>query len=249
MQINRIAEVKKLKLSIEGLKIDLDAKRVTLGKGSTGFNGLVSRMINSVMDMVRGKEEDVSLSNPEEVPCVGDIESCEEHRKNLKDMNNLKVDIRDIENEIKSKESKIDELNNSISQYLPGEQAAYHALQDTCLEYLDGPYVSNYKYPDQFYRYTYKYCWFKNIDQNNLLLGSFDKSSWIIKDGRMKFENGAKCHNGPIRHVIVQLVCSPVEEIISIAEPNMCEYFLKIGTASFCEILPGDRHENVDDEL
>ena len=73
-----------------------------------------------------------------------------------------------------------------------------------------------------------------------MLLGKFDEKSWNIKDGRMKFEDGEKCYNGPIRHVIVQLVCSPEEKIISIAEPNMCEYFMEIGTSSFCEILPGD---------
>ncbi|KAJ3363987.1 hypothetical protein HDU91_002791 [Kappamyces sp. JEL0680] len=58
-------------------------------------------------------------------------------------------------------------------------------------------------------------------------MGTFEPERWNIKDGRMHFGNGQKCWNGPERSVTVQLFCSPDEKIISIAEPNMCEYFME----------------------
>jgi hypothetical protein len=185
-------------------------------------------MIQKVIDTIGGEEEVLLLSNQEE--------QCTEDSSNQELCNVTKQNMKEIRNGIKTMDTRIEELTKSLNMDSAGEEEAYYALRDSCLEYPVAPY-------------TYKYCWFNDIKQNYLLLGSFDKESWIVKDGRMKFENGEKCYNGLIRHVIVQLVCE--EKIISITEPNMCEYFMEIGTASFCEILPGDQEaeENHHNEL
>ena len=50
----------------------------------------------------------------------------------------------------------------------------------------------------------------------------------------MSFTQGTKCWNGPARSAVVQMECGPEDEILSVAEPETCEYVLRLATPSVC---------------
>lgn len=67
--------------------------------------------------------------------------------------------------------------------------------------------------------------------QDNTILGKF----LSIHDNKLYYENGSKCWNGPHRSAVVELVCGLKSRIISISEPEKCEYLIQLASPIACE--------------
>lgn len=82
-------------------------------------------------------------------------------------------------------------------------------------------------------------------------LGTWDR--WGGTDPKniyttMVFANGAACWNGPQRSMHVQLECGLDTKVLSVAEPNRCEYVATMQTPSACQVKDAAA-SNVHDEL
>lgn len=47
-------------------------------------------------------------------------------------------------------------------------------------------------------------------------------------------EDRAKCWNGPMRSATVDLKCGKENALVSISEPEKCEYFFKVTSPALC---------------
>lgn len=62
-------------------------------------------------------------------------------------------------------------------------------------------------------------------------------SGWVQEDKYkiMRFTNGAQCWNGPQRTMQVNMKCGTENKVISVWEPNKCEYEMEMTTPAVCE--------------
>lgn len=228
-----IAKSKLADKQVEAIEKESQTSSKPVGGGG-GFDGLIKTISDAFKGLFGsdggGKEE---APKQEKVPeeCDAECESAkkakqEEADKKLMDAQAAQTNAKA---ELTSQEEKIKSLKEELTGQ-NGPDDVYLALRNTCLSMDEG-------------EYTYEFCYFGGIKQGYTILGRFDQSQWQINDGHMVFTNGDACWNGPIRMTKVQLECSEKEQILSIAEPNMCEYFMRIGSSAFCTILPEDRQE------
>ncbi|CAG8502938.1 18603_t:CDS:10 [Acaulospora morrowiae] len=136
------------------------------------------------------------------------------------------------EEEKKNLESKIEDINNKLSKDY-GSQEEFAKLDGECFERNTG-------------EYTYSVCMFgaatqkSNNDHTSTHLGNFEK--WIGAESKddpayytkQIYENGIRCWNGPERSVKLQLECGVENKIISVSEPEKCEYYIKMITPAVC---------------
>lgn len=74
--------------------------------------------------------------------------------------------------------------------------------------------------------------------------------SWNEKEGvevgspeyysRMHYTNGQKCWNGPTRSVTLDFTCGTENAILSVAEPEKCEYLLTGTSPALCRPVDGE---------
>nr|CCA24761.1 glucosidase 2 subunit beta putative [Albugo laibachii Nc14] len=106
-----------------------------------------------------------------------------------------------------------------------GPQREFSLLRNGCLKSHVGSY-------------TYKFCAFQEVLQDQVNLGSF--TNWDHSTDpeaqytKMLFGGGAKCWNGPERSTVVELICGTTEEILSVDEPRTCEYRMVVSTHAAC---------------
>lgn len=63
-------------------------------------------------------------------------------------------------------------------------------------------------------------------------------SNWVGKDyNTQMYTGGTKCWNGPDRSVKLIMTCGTVNEIVSVNEPEKCEYVFKMQTPAVCAVL------------
>ena len=62
------------------------------------------------------------------------------------------------------------------------------------------------------------------VEQSGTLLGMFSK--WAREDGELRlfYEGGVRCWGGEARAAKVRVQCGAQNEIISVTEPNRCQY-------------------------
>ncbi|KAG9030475.1 hypothetical protein FRB95_003925 [Tulasnella sp. JGI-2019a] len=147
------------------------------------------------------------------------------------------------ERQLKTDEEARDKL---FSPTWYGKDGEWRKLDGTCLSKDTG-------------EYTYSVCLFgsatqkSNRDgaQNNL--GTF--SSWStspsVSPGQYEYytqqiyNRGAQCWNGPQRSVVLHLSCGTENELLSISEPEKCEYHFVGKTPALC--LPLEKEEGKDE--
>ncbi|KAG8888763.1 hypothetical protein FRB98_006891 [Tulasnella sp. 332] len=151
--------------------------------------------------------------------------------------------LSSAEHSLKNDEEARDKL---FSPTWYGKEGEWKKLDGTCLSKDTG-------------EYTYSVCLFgsatqkSNRDgaQNNL--GTF--SSWSTSPSvspgeydyytQQLYNNGAQCWNGPKRSVVLHLSCGTENELLSISEPEKCEYHFVGRTPALC--LPLDKEEGKDE--
>ncbi|ORY27327.1 glucosidase II beta subunit-like-domain-containing protein [Naematelia encephala] len=126
-------------------------------------------------------------------------------------------------------------LGKMKDQY--GPDAEWKKLDGTCIEKGAGGYV-------------YELCFFGRVNQKSpggptTHLGTFTEWNKSAPPGsyeyftRQKYLNGAKCWNGPMRSATIDIQCGTTNEILSISEPEKCEYHLKATSPALCWPLDG----------
>ncbi|KAF8324464.1 endoplasmic reticulum protein [Cantharellus anzutake] len=139
--------------------------------------------------------------------------------------------LRQSQDQLKQNEDDLDKLFDPAHF---GKQGEWKKLDGECIEKDIGDY-------------TYSLCFFDSAHQksrnggsNNL--GSF--SSWNespsaafgtqIYYSQQNYKGGARCWNGPERSVHVELSCGTENALLSVSEPEKCEYHYVATTPALC---------------
>ncbi|KAF9544856.1 hypothetical protein EC957_011586 [Mortierella hygrophila] len=141
-------------------------------------------------------------------------------------------------NDASEKQSKVQEGIRDIERKLNmdfGPDETFAQLVDNCFDFKDT-------------EYTYSICLFGDANQSShssTHLGNFSGWEGDNYDIQM-YTGGAKCWNGPERSVKLVMSCGTKTEIVSVAEPEKCEYLFKLQTPAVCPV-PQDEAEDEGD--
>ncbi|KAJ3328703.1 hypothetical protein HDU76_009450 [Blyttiomyces sp. JEL0837] len=187
-------------------------------------------------DVVQGRANLAASVNQTSVTEV----QLEAATESLSASNAARTAYNDAYSNLSSKQNELRDLQAKDSlDYGPDNGMA--VLDDKCLEF-DTP------------EYVYELCFFSESRQrsktgSSTSLGSW--SGWTGKDLRAfsgkdlkyteaKFTNGQTCWNGPARSMTVTLDCGAQNAVLSVSEPNKCEYVARVTTPGLCESLEAD---------
>ncbi|GAA5975399.1 hypothetical protein JCM11641_004253 [Rhodosporidiobolus odoratus] len=149
--------------------------------------------------------------------------------------------------EIREQEKKLDEAKKALEKDW-GRDWEWKKLDGDCVELNAG-------------EYTYSVCFFGEAQQksnyNNMRtsLGRFERWSEQAAEGseafyeKQVYANGQRCWNGPARSAKVDLVCGTSNALLSVIEPEKCEYLFKVSTPAVCFPPNAAEEQQVKDEL
>lgn len=137
-----------------------------------------------------------------------------------------------LNNQYKSLEKKLRELNDSIGGSDGkkfGPNGELYSLRDSCHSVEMG-------------KYTYEVCIFGKAKQKEGGSGGTDLGKWIDptvdeESGQRvwQWENGAKCWNGPKRSATVYVTCGLENKLLSADEPETCKYVMQMESPIACD--------------
>ncbi|KAI0363840.1 endoplasmic reticulum protein [Pilatotrama ljubarskyi] len=135
----------------------------------------------------------------------------------------------------KEKDDKERELSRLFDPEWYGPDGEWKKLDGTCLSKEVGDYI-------------YEVCLFDEARQkpvkggSTFSLGRFE--SWNNVPGvekgspeyyrKQRYTRGAKCWNGPQRSVTLDMSCGTENAVLSVAEPEKCEYEFKVTSPALC---------------
>ncbi|KAG8767176.1 hypothetical protein FRC15_005878 [Serendipita sp. 397] len=142
-----------------------------------------------------------------------------------------------VSNQLRNTESRISEEEKALTKLSDpewfGADGAWKKLDGNCLSYDTG-------------EYTYEVCIFGQATQKSNNGGSQNSlgrfSSWNTSApvgspeyySRQVYKHGARCWNGPERSITVDLVCGTENALLSVSEPEKCEYRVTGTTPALC---------------
>ncbi|ODV85380.1 hypothetical protein CANARDRAFT_7496 [[Candida] arabinofermentans NRRL YB-2248] len=135
--------------------------------------------------------------------------------------------IDKLNKELKSNQKKLSSVEKELEKdYGPDDLLL--ALEKRCMLNKIGDY-------------DYKLCFDGKAEQINdggmsTNIGSFDRIEVNQETGKltMYYERGSKCWNGPTRKAVVEVECGIEDRIISVTEPEKCEYNFRIESVIAC---------------
>ncbi|RIA98631.1 glucosidase II beta subunit-like-domain-containing protein [Glomus cerebriforme] len=151
------------------------------------------------------------------------------------------------EEEKKNIENDLEEINKKLAKDY-GTKREFAKLDDECFNHDAG-------------EYTYTVCMFgkatqkSNKDHASTHLGYFKK--WIGAESKgdykyytaQLYDHGTRCWNGPDRSVKLYLECDTENKILSVTEPEKCEYIIKMTTPAICpENVEGNKNKKSNHE-
>ncbi|PCH41568.1 hypothetical protein WOLCODRAFT_24840 [Wolfiporia cocos MD-104 SS10] len=159
----------------------------------------------------------------------------------------------DAEDALKNVQQERDKAQEELTRLFDpewfGPEGEWKKLQNACLSKDTG-------------EYTYEVCLFGEAKQKPNMGGSTQNlgkfSSWNNAPGvtpgtpeyysRQSYTRGAKCWNGPQRSVNLIMSCGVDNVLLSVAEPEKCEYQFTVTSPALCLPLEETR-EGKKDEL
>ncbi|KAI0733419.1 glucosidase II beta subunit-like-domain-containing protein [Fomitopsis betulina] len=159
---------------------------------------------------------------------------------------------QDAESTLNSVRKDLDKAQNELERLFDpewfGPEGEWKKLEGTCLAKDTG-------------EYTYEVCLFGEAKQKPNKGGSFQSlgkfTHWNNAPGvelgspeyytKQYYERGAKCWNGPMRSVTVITTCGTENALLSVSEPEKCEYQITMTSPAVC--LPLKDNEAQRDEL
>lgn len=180
-----------------------------------------------------GEDEEESEDSPEDA--TDDEEAKEEEKeeedKDEKpdyqhpDMGSARSDFTKIQKERTSKENDIKAKKEMLETDFGGDNEWY-PMYKNC-------------YDVKIKQYTYEICPFDKSTQkegsSRTNLGTYKNEKWNSKEGKMFFEDGQKCWNGPKRSLEVRYECRDEVKVLSVDEPSKCVYVAIMGTPAACD--------------
>ncbi|ODQ80112.1 hypothetical protein BABINDRAFT_13012 [Babjeviella inositovora NRRL Y-12698] len=140
-------------------------------------------------------------------------------------------EIEAVKKDIASAELKISSHLKEYEGESFGEDGILHALSEKCITNKVG-------------EYDYDLCFTGSIHQkghgSNVAIGTFDRVVYETnnetseKEMKIFYEDGAQCWNGPRRRGVVSVTCSNEFEIVSVTEPEKCEYHFNVKSPLGC---------------
>jgi len=141
--------------------------------------------------------------------------------------------LRDAQSNLETEQRALEKLFDQEHGF--GPRGEWKKLDQTCISKDTG-------------EYTYSLCFFGQATQKSNLggmsnsLGNFkswnrDISFTAGEHGyytKQYYEDGAKCWNGPYRSVKLELSCGTENALLSIAEPEKCEYHFTGTSPALC---------------
>lgn len=122
-----------------------------------------------------------------------------------------------LSQELKSKSADLSFYQDQLTQDF-GEDDIFRAVQNKWVEKKIGDYKYRLGFLDALY-------------QDNTLVGRFSG----ISGNLMHYTRGSKCWNGPQRSAVVEMVCGADHELLSVAEPEKCQYHFMLATPIVCK--------------
>ncbi|CAI5755730.1 unnamed protein product [Candida verbasci] len=144
-----------------------------------------------------------------------------------KSSTDLSPKIGALEKELAEYEKRIDDIKNNLNMNFGPDDIlrAFDSLRIT--KKLGG--------------YHYIINILGSIVQDDILIGNFKE----YKDGKLYYNKGARCWNGPQRSAEVEFQCGKGPELISVSEPEKCHYYFIIKSEAWCnEITDEEITEN-----
>lgn len=131
-------------------------------------------------------------------------------------IDSLELKLSTLKKELKSKQGTLGSLKKDLNvDYGPND----------ILRSVKGQWVNG-----RLGEYDYKVGLLGSVYQDNNLLGRYSHH----KDGKLFYDKGQKCWNGPYRLVVVELSCGTSNKLISVSEPEKCEYLLEVSSPLGC---------------
>ncbi|VEN57325.1 unnamed protein product [Callosobruchus maculatus] len=169
----------------------------------------------------------------------------DETQKLVDQANNARTAFQDAEAQVKDIESEMQRIQEYLEKDF-GPEEEFAPLQGQCFEFSDHEYI-------------YKLCPFDRTSQqpksssSETRLGTWGhwSGSESNKYRVQTYDKGQICWNGPPRTTIVKIDCGSENKVISVSEPNRCEYVFEFVTPAAChEQLEGsDVRDELHDEL
>lgn len=79
--------------------------------------------------------------------------------------------------------------------------------------------------------YEYKIGVLDSVWQDQILIGRFRE----YKDNKIYYDRGHKCWEGPHRLAVIHMECGTESGLISVSEPQKCEYHIKVQSPIACK--------------
>jgi protein kinase C substrate 80K-H len=156
-----------------------------------------------------------------------------------------KTNLEELDKELRDIDKLITSFSEKINQET-GPNNEFMTFFDKCFEY------------DDKREYIYKLCPFdKTVQKSKNNNGETTIGHWsrwsdkhdsndvMSRYMMMHFNEGQACWNGPKRSTNVHLICGKDNQVVSVSEPNRCEYEMKFETPAVCADFKQDGGNNI----
>ncbi|KAJ3046195.1 hypothetical protein HDV00_000006 [Rhizophlyctis rosea] len=209
---------------------------VSLLKSSSCKDDAVAKVVSTYEEILKEQERPAAPVSEHDLTAVTGV-------------NELQTKFQKIDDEKRDLENKLEEVKKKVTRdYGPDDE--FEPLDGRCFsgdatEYAPCCFcvtLGKIK-ADTLDRYTYEMCFYGAAHQKSKAsqlathLGNWEGwSGSPNKYSEIKFTGGTHCWNGPARSLTVTLECGVEEEVLSVSEPNKCEYAMRLKTPAACDV-------------